>query len=48
MATVYKVKIKMVSAWVSYTPEQVEQEIKKLLEKRLDMESIEIEVERIA
>lgn len=38
----------MVSAWVSYTPEQVEQEIKKLLEKRLDMESIEIEVERIA
>jgi hypothetical protein len=48
MATVYKVQIRTVSAWVNYTPEQIENEIKKLLKDRLDMENIEIKVERVA
>jgi len=54
MATVYKVKIKTVSAWSNYPPAYLEKLLKEFIEKYIDkdtglrFESTEVVVKRIA
>jgi hypothetical protein len=48
MATVYKIEIKTVSAWVNHPPEYIEKVISKLLENNnsVHFENTEIIVKR--
>ena len=55
MATVYEIKVKVVSPWVNYPPEKIEEIIKEALENHEDddhpgneFENVEVEAERIA
>jgi len=53
MATVYKVEVEIVSDWINYTPEEIEEIIKKRIEEthpllREDLEVTEINVKRKA
>ncbi len=49
MATVYKIKIRTVSAWVNYTPQQINEKLAEILnsQKVIDLENTTIEVERV-
>jgi len=50
MATVYKIQIKTVSDWTSYSPETLEKEIKNFLDDKegLKMRGTKVKVKRVA